>query len=122
MEDLLRIASELTFQTADTHVNVTVPVAPLVTSRATQATVSYLATFGESASLTLFQQRGVGVKVAEIEVVLTGPGRLELTLDPALTLLSDVGGVWKATDSAGTLALSGAVIVDGPSRRRAVRQ
>jgi hypothetical protein len=91
------------------------------TARQSEQTASYLVTFDRTAAVSLFSSAR-SVVVAELDVT-SSLGKVELTFDPALTLLSDAG-LWKATAASGTLSLIGVTADDDgtqPARRRAVR-
>jgi hypothetical protein len=68
-------------------------------TRASAHDLSYLLSFNGNGLL----QPGQTATIAEIE--LTVEGSVRLSLDPALTILSDAGGTHKATAAAGTLHL-----------------
>jgi len=80
------------------------------TTRQSGQTASYVVSFDDAAAKTFFA-RGSAI-VAELEIV-SGTGRVDLALDPTLTLLSDGGGMTKATAGLGTLSLAGVTADDG---------
>jgi hypothetical protein len=81
------------------------------TVRETEHEVSYLASYGAGTKLD-------GI-VAEVELDSPSFGRIGLTLDPAVTLLSNSTGTLKASAGDGTLSLHGNTIsIDRPARAK----